>query len=290
LRHFGGRVLLGWVRFDSLACVKAIEEVVVAEQVDLPTATPGVLMVGIDDSPPPPMDLGEPGSAGFSGFEVDILEAVAGRLGLALRFWRAVWSQILDELERGLIDVVCTTATFTPERARQFDYGRAYLDMALGVVVRDEEADGGDVRGGRFAVRNATTAKRCIHERLEPAEVLTFEYNAETYEALLDRRADAVVDDSPIAAWFVGQMDGLRYLHSLPGTESCYAMVFAKRSPLRAPVDAEIERLDAAGTLDTWKTAVVRSRVGAPGDGCADDDGPPRALLAVHWLCHAVAA
>ena len=224
-----------------------------AERVDLATATPGVLVVGIDESPPPPMELGEPGSAEFSGFEVDILEAVAGSLGLALRYRRAVWSQILDELDRGLIDVVCTAATFTPERARQFDYGRAYLDMALAVVVRDEEPDRGDVRGGRFAVRSATTAERCIYERLEPAEVLTFEYNADTYEALLDGRADAVVDDSPIAAWFVGRLDGLRYLHSLAGTESHYAMVFAKGSPLRVPIDAEIDRLDAAGTLDTWK-------------------------------------
>jgi len=183
----------------------------------------------------------------FCGFEVD------RRLGLALRYRRAVWSQILDELERGVIDAVCTAATFTPERARQFDYGRAYLDMALGVVVRDEEPGERDGVGGRFAVRSATTAERWIHEHLEPAEVLTFEYNADTYEALLDHRADAVVDDSPIAAWFVGQMDGLRYLHSLPGTESHYAMVFAKGSPLRVPIDAEIERLDAAGTLDTWK-------------------------------------
>ena len=210
-------------------------------------------MVGIDDSPPPPMELGEPGSAEFSGFEVDILEAVAERLGLTLRYRRAVWSQILDELDRGLIDVVCTAATYTPERARQFDYGRPYLDMALGVVVRDDAPDDVDLSGSRFAVRSATTAEACIHERFAPSEVLTFEYNADTYEALRDRRADAVVDDSPIAAWFVGQADGLRYLHSLPGTESHYAMMFAHGSPLRASLDAEVERLDAAGTLGTWK-------------------------------------
>ena len=108
-------------------------------------------------------------------------------------------------------------------------------------------------RGSRFAVRSATTAEACIHERFAPSEVLTFEYNADTYEALRDRRADAVVDDSPIAAWFVGEIDGLRYLHSLPGTESHYAMMFAQGSPLRAAPDAEVERLDAAGTLSTWK-------------------------------------
>ena len=211
-------------------------------------------MVGIDDSPPPPMELGEPGSAEFSGFEVDILEAVAERLGLTLRYRRAVWSQILDELDRGLIDVVCTAATYTPERARQFDYGRPYLDMALGVVVRDDAPDDVDLSGSRFAVRSATTAEACIHERFAPSEVLTFEYNADTYEALRDRRADAVVDDSPIAAWFVGRgLPASGTCTGSPGTESHYAMMFAHGSPLRAALDAEVERLDAAGTLGTWK-------------------------------------
>jgi ABC-type amino acid transport substrate-binding protein len=38
-------------------------------------------MVGIDGSPPPPMELGEPGSDDFTGFEVDMLKAVADRFG-----------------------------------------------------------------------------------------------------------------------------------------------------------------------------------------------------------------
>lgn len=219
------------------------------------TAEPGVLRVGIDDSPPPPMELGEPGEEDFRGYEVDILEALAERLGLELRYRRAVWSQIIEELKRGMIDVICTAATYTPERARELDYGRPYLDMALAVVVRsDDDAECAEaVRGRRFAVRRATTAERHIRERLEPAAVETFEYNAETYDALLDGRADAVVDDSPIAGWFVSEREGLRLVGELPGTASHYAMVFAKDSPLRAPLDAELERLESEGLLEEWR-------------------------------------
>ncbi len=223
----------------------------------LPTAEPGVLIVGIDDSPPPPMELGEPGEADFRGYEVDILEAVAERLGVTLRYRRAVWSQIIDELKRGAIDVICTAATYTPERADELDYGRSYLEMALAAVVRDgdEVAGIGTLRGRDFAVRSATTAEEHIREQLEPSAVHTFEYNAETYDALLDGRADVVVDDSPIAGWFASERDDLRLVGDLPGTGSHYAMVFAKDSPLRAPVDAEIERLDADGALAEWRRA-----------------------------------
>lgn len=219
---------------------------------DLPTARPGQLLVGIDDSPPPPMEIGDPGSPDFRGYEVDILEAVAERLGLRLGYRRAVWSQILDELQRGVIDVVCTAATYTPERARELDYGRPYLRIALAAVVRDGN-DIGVLQGRTFAVRSATTAEDHIRARLAPAAVHTFEYNAETYDALLDGRGDVVVDDSPIAEWFVNQLTGLRLLGALPGTEAHYAMVFAKDSPLRAPLDAAIERLEADGRLDAWR-------------------------------------
>jgi ABC-type amino acid transport substrate-binding protein len=102
-------------------------------------------------------------------------------------------------------------------------------------------------------VRSATTAEHHIRARLEPTAVETFEYNAETYDALLDGRADAVVDDSPIAAWFVAERDGMRLIGELPGTASHYAMVFAKDSPLRAPLDAELERLESQGGLAEWR-------------------------------------
>jgi glutamine transport system substrate-binding protein len=208
-----------------------------------------VLTVGIDDSPPPPMEIGEPGEDDFTGYEVDILEAVAGRLGVGLRYRRAVWSQILAELGAGSIDVVCTAATYTEERAREFDYGRPYLDMALAVVVRaDDDADSLD--GRAFAVRIATTAEDCIRARLRPSRVTTFEYNRETYDALAGGEADAVVDDSPIAAWFARQDPRLRVVKTLPGTESHYAMMFARGSELRSRMDAALLALEEEGALE----------------------------------------
>ncbi len=220
----------------------------------LPTAVAGVLTVGIDDSPPPPLEMGEPGTSGFHGYEVDLLEAVAERLGLSLAYRRAVWSTILAELAEGEIDVICTAATHTPERAREFDYGRPYLATALSVVVGagDEAREPADVRGRPFAVRTGTTAEEEIRAHLDPAAVQTFEYNAETYDALATLPGGAVVDDRPIAHHFAAERD-LKVLGDLPGTESHYAMVFAKDSPLRVPVDAELAALEREGRLDEWR-------------------------------------
>jgi arginine/lysine/histidine/glutamine transport system substrate-binding and permease protein len=232
----------------------------------LPTSTWGVLTVGIDDSPPPPMEIGDPASPNFDGYEVDILKGVTRKLGLELRYRRAVWSQILDELANGLLDVVCTAATYTPDRAQTFDYGRPYLGMALSAVIRDDDTgpqalDG--VRGRAFAVRVATTAEEYIRSRLEPSSVATFEYNVETYDALAGGRGDVVVDDSPIAAYFVRERPDLRVLGELPDTDSYYAMMFAKGSVLREPIDAAIESFEADGTLAKWRERWFGQRIGA---------------------------
>jgi ABC-type amino acid transport substrate-binding protein len=53
--------------------------------------TPGALIVGIDAAPPPPLHMGEPDSPDFSGFEVDLMAALAGDLGVTVRCRSVLW-------------------------------------------------------------------------------------------------------------------------------------------------------------------------------------------------------
>ena len=79
-------------------------------------------MVGLDDAPPIPMQIGTPEKGNFRGYEAALLEEVAHRLGVQLRYRRAYWSVIVDELVAGDIDVICSAATVTEDRCRQADF------------------------------------------------------------------------------------------------------------------------------------------------------------------------
>jgi len=59
---------------------------------------PSKLIVGLDDAPPVPMQIGAPEKGNFRGYEVDLLEEVAHRLGVQLRYRKSYWSVIVDEL------------------------------------------------------------------------------------------------------------------------------------------------------------------------------------------------
>lgn len=216
----------------------------------LPTLRPGQLLVGIDDASPVPLQIGSPEAGDFRGYEVDLLEALAGRLGVSLAYQRAYWSAIVGDLEAGGLDIVCSAATVTPERRRTVDFCRPHLSLTLAVVTRDDDPSGVVLERRRLGVRAGTTAEAYAraHGGGEPSQ--RSESNEALYAALAAGQLDAVVDDGPIAAHFARAVAGLRLAGPLPGSDAAYAIMVRKgNDALRHALDAALEKLEGDGTL-----------------------------------------
>ena len=78
---------------------------------------PSVLTVGCDAAAPLPLHS-DFNSSDFEGFEVDLMQAVSSHLGLPVKYKSALWSEIIEELKQGRLDVLCSAATITEERKR----------------------------------------------------------------------------------------------------------------------------------------------------------------------------
>jgi ABC-type amino acid transport substrate-binding protein len=203
------------------------------------------------------MQIGTPEEGNFRGYEVDLLEEVARRLGVQLRYRRAFWSVIVDELEAGDIDVICSAATITEERRRQADFCDPHLDLTLAVVTHEDTTNiGTGFAGLRVGLRRGTTAEEFAraHGVSEPA--MLSESNDEMYGALAAGRLDAVIDDSPIAAHFARVIPGLRYAGALPGTDGAYATMVRKgNTVLSSAINSALAAMERDGTL-----AILRAR------------------------------
>jgi ABC-type amino acid transport substrate-binding protein len=135
------------------------------------------------------MQMGNPDTGDFRGYEVDLLEELAQRLGFRLSFRRALWSVIVRELIAGDVDLVCSAATVTPETEREVDFCNPHLKLALAVVKRDGIAGDTSIQGLRLGVRRGTTAEAYAeaHGALEPAQIS--ESNEKLYASLAAWRA-----------------------------------------------------------------------------------------------------
>ncbi len=108
-----------------------------------------------------------------------------------------------------------------------------------------------------MAVRIATSAEEFIRKNVKAKEIYTFHMNTDTYESLRIRKVlrevDAVVDDSPIAQWFVSSTPGLRLATTIAGTDSQYAIMFRKgNDELREAVNKTLKQIKADGSYDKF--------------------------------------
>jgi branched-chain amino acid transport system substrate-binding protein len=206
------------------------------------------LAVGLDNALPPPMQMGDPAGNDFRGYEVDLLEEIATRLNVEIRYRRAPWSRLVDDLERGVVDVICSAATITDDRGSRVDFSRPYLPVPLAIVSRTDTSATSLHDVAVLAVRRETTAERYIR-RYGRQIGLVSESNDELYEALIAGRVDAVIDDMPIAGAFARRLPNL-HVSRLPDTDSAYALLLRKGNrELQARINAVLADIESNGTL-----------------------------------------
>src|SRR5690348_13767308 len=94
----------------------------------------GQLLVGTD-APYPPFEIGTPESGDFSGFDKDLMDAIASKLGLTPTYQNSSFDTIFRDTASGQFDIVAAAATITPEREKVVDFSRPYYESQQALVV-----------------------------------------------------------------------------------------------------------------------------------------------------------
>jgi len=98
----------------------------------------GVLRVGMEASYPP--FAMTDGQGQFSGFDVDLAQAIAGRLGVQMEIRNLAYDTLYDALASGFVDVVISALPYERERTRDVMYSSPYVDVGLIIVMPDGPA------------------------------------------------------------------------------------------------------------------------------------------------------
>ncbi len=133
------------------------------------------------------------------GFYVDALADMARREGIRIEYVYGSWSEGIQRLKAGAIDVL-TSVAYTPERSAFMDYSKEPLLTVWGeLYVRPEsEIDGiREVRGKRIAVMKEDVNARHFKELVRKFDIsCDFEEMPgfeEVFQAVAERRVDAGV-------------------------------------------------------------------------------------------------
>src|SRR5262249_50170224 len=138
------------------------------------------------------------------GFEVDLADALAKRLGRTARFVQNQWDGLVPGLERGEYDIVINGLEITAERAEKINFSNPYFYSTLTITRRiddDRVQRAEDLRGLRVGVLKVTFAERFV-ESLGKVSIRSYDGQVQPYIDLALGRLDAVVMDTPIAIYY----------------------------------------------------------------------------------------
>ncbi len=214
-----------------------------------------VLRWGADPSGGAPFAFLDPNDpARVIGFEVDIMEEVARRLGRRLELHRADWLALFDSLEAGRCDVLMNGFEVTEERAQVARFGAPYFRFGQQLVVRAADASAvrslGDLAGRRVAVLNGSQSVEVLREAGFPDDaILQYDDSLAPYTEVALGRADAVLAESIIAAYYAAHDPRLAVVEGTFAPGEYAAVTRVADAALAAEIDGALAAMKADGAL-----------------------------------------
>ena len=186
------------------------------------------LTVGSDVPYPPFEDFGK-SKTEFTGFDVELMEAVAEAAGYEAEFEDTSFDTIFTFLAQGKFDAVASAATITEEREETVDFTNPYYLSEQAILV----ADGGEIdsveglEGATVGVQKGTTGEEFVEEKGNAGELRTYPSGPDAVNALKAGTVDAVVIDIPVAENAVEAGSGIELSAAIP-TEEEYGFAVAQ--------------------------------------------------------------
>lgn len=181
--------------------------------------TPGVLTVG-SDTTYPPQEYIDPTTNKAAGFDVDLITAIAQRMGLQAHIVTTKFDTILDDLAAKRFDVVISAVSITPARQKQADFV-PYLHAGESLLVQKgnpkhiQSTD--DLCGLAVGVQDGTleqgvlqsSSDNCDEQDKPAITIMALQDQTAVIQLLAQNQVIATYQDSPVTDYYVQQNPSL---------------------------------------------------------------------------------
>lgn len=193
--------------------------------------------------------------SGYSGFDIDLMQAIADELGLEL----AVVNATFDSLTSGAAfaadtcDTAATAMTITEERDENIDFSDGYYNAAQSLAVpSDSDITSLDEVEGNLGVQTGTTGQAYAEENApETATLVEFESGADLFLALEAGEIVGILQDLPVNIERASETGDIEVIETYE-TDENYGFAFPEdgAEDLMEAVNGALQTLRDNGTYD----------------------------------------
>ena len=189
----------------------------------------------------------------FQGFEIDLVNAVAAKLGRPVEITDLGFQALFAATASRRVDLAISSITVTPARLQNQDFTQPYLDDNLALIAgppsRLKSLE--DVKGATLGAIASSTGEAWIKANKDKygiADNKSYDTAANMFLDTANGRVDGSVNDLGGSLYAFRSMQGMRVVTSIEGVNSI-GMMLPKNSPLTPAVNEAIDGLKADRTL-----------------------------------------
>ncbi|GAA2899045.1 basic amino acid ABC transporter substrate-binding protein [Microbacterium esteraromaticum] len=226
-----------------------------ADAADYGLVADGTLTV-CSDIPYPPFEFeGGDNGTGYTGFDIELLDAISKKLDLKLSVQDTGFEALQSgaTLLAGTCDLGASAMTITEERKANIDFSEPYYDSLQSLLVRTdsgiESID--DLDGKNVGIQQGTTGEIYAKENAKGAELVQYPSDGELWPAMQSGQIDAILQDQPVNLVHEKADSDYKIVETYETDES-YGFAFAKgeKEELRKAIDAALQDLRDSGEYD----------------------------------------
>lgn len=235
-----------------------------------PAATGPVVRVGTEGTYPP-FTYVDPRTQQLTGYDIEVMQAVAKKNGWQLQFQQTTFDSIFPALDAKRIDAVANQITINADRQARYLFTQPYT-YSRGVVVvaagNTSITSLADLKGKTAA--ESETSNWAQVARGAGATIQSVEGFAQAAELLKQGRVDAIVNDNIAVLDYLastGSKD-VKIVGNAGDDVSKQALVFRQdESTLRSQADTALTALAADGTLKAISEKYFKADVSVENSG-----------------------
>jgi cystine transport system substrate-binding protein len=187
----------------------------------------------------------------LTGYDVDVTEAVAKKLGVKVTFQETQWDGIFAALDAKRIDLIANQVSITPERQAKYSFSTPYTVSPGVIITRADDksiSSFADLKGKTTAQSN--TSDWYALAQKSGAKVQAVEGWAQAIALLQQGRIDATVNDKLTLLDYEKQNPNAKLRIAATASDPAKnAFTFRKTSTLSKGFDKALAALKADGTL-----------------------------------------
>jgi polar amino acid transport system substrate-binding protein len=172
-----------------------------------------VYMVGTDAAYAPFESQNEKGE--IVGLTIDVVNAVAKKAGIEVKFVNTPWEGIFNSLQQGDRDMLASSITITDERKQTMDFTNPYFDayQLIAVKATSKVTKFDDLKKLKVGVQTGTTGDEAVTKQQgkNSTNIKRFESTPLALKELEAGGVDAVVADNGVVINYVTNNPGAKF-------------------------------------------------------------------------------